>query len=569
MPPRIGAISATLDDPQTLESRAVTVTVVVSEVDSPATVSVAVGNRPIGSREVVPGATEVTVAGDLPGGETYTVAVTAVDDDGNESVATHDLGYVAEPTTPVDPDRLVGVHYYSWWGSGWHWNKGYDGTPELGRYDSRDPAVIEQHLDWLREAGVNWLSLSWYGRDSWSGETIENHLMEAPGIGDFSVSILYETQSQLEQRPNGWVTDFDVEANRERFASDVAYLAETYFSRDNYLHLDGRPVLYPYVSSGFVGDFAGALREAERRIGQDVYVLGDFPFQKWPPSKASTLEAFDGVANYSGFYQPVANIDELVPRQPRRKYTEWLLRTRRSDLAFVPTLTPGFDKTSHDAEESKELPVLDGSPERFAAWCEATRGLLDPEVNAVLLTSFNEWHEGTQLEPGTDYGTALLDVVESRVSSPAYLHRNLDAVGSIVLEPERTVAEHEVNPDQPKERSRELAFTLAAFELRNTETGWREEYSVAPGPDAPFFVEGVFAYNPDWERRWCGGSSRRAVFGVDREAIRAADVLRVRCAPQPSLGELAVTGGLEGGRAETRNFLDGSLREYEFPLEPV
>jgi hypothetical protein len=74
----------------------------------------------------------------------------------------------------------VGLFYYVWYqgvyGSG-HWN----GTPPddprslkwrvvdepvLGFYNSSDPKVIRQHLDWFKELGIDFLIISWWGPNS-------------------------------------------------------------------------------------------------------------------------------------------------------------------------------------------------------------------------------------------------------------------------------------------------------------------------------------------------------------------------------------------------------------------
>lgn len=564
--PEVNVISVSLDDPQTTENRAIAVTVDVEDIDERVTISVNDGRHVLDLQTVAPDADELILHGEISGGGAYEFTISAVDESGNEATETVPAGYVPRPTTPVESDRLIGIHYYAWWGRGTHWENGYDGIPVLGEYNSRDSNVIEQHLDWLGRAGINWLSFSWWGRDSWSDETIGNYLLKSAAIEDFEFSILYETQKLLDQGSNGWRTDFDSRANREQFISDIEYLADAYFSRDNYLHFDGRPVLYLYTSSGFEGDFNRARREAERRIDQELYFVGDFPFQEWTPAKATDLDFFDGLSNYSAFYEPWDDINDVVPGQPRHKYTEWLLRAKSTGIDFIPTLSRGFDKTSHYQQSSKELPILEGSPQSFASWCEATRGSIDPDRSAVLVTSFNEWHEGTQFEPGREYGTGYLDVVKSHVSSADYRHRNLDAIARIVLRPGRTIAEHEVNPDSTEERSRDLAFTIASFELENAESGWAKRYDISPGVNSPYFIEGVFSYNPRWERRWCGGSNKRVIFGVPWSDVRKATDLRISCAPQYELGDLAVVGGLMNGTSSARTFVRGQLEEYLFPL---
>ena len=64
------------------------------------------------------------------------------------------------PLTPVPhAERLVGIAYQCWfppipWDNAW-------GTPALGQYRSSDHAVIEQHADWLVDAGVDFIWVDW------------------------------------------------------------------------------------------------------------------------------------------------------------------------------------------------------------------------------------------------------------------------------------------------------------------------------------------------------------------------------------------------------------------------
>src|SRR3546814_17261616 len=62
---------------------------------------------------------------------------------------------------------LVGAHYYHWYPSNWG-----HGTlraqldppqqPELGLYDSTDPAVAEQHIAWASAHGIDFFTLAWW-----------------------------------------------------------------------------------------------------------------------------------------------------------------------------------------------------------------------------------------------------------------------------------------------------------------------------------------------------------------------------------------------------------------------
>ena len=67
----------------------------------------------------------------------------------------------------------VGLFYYVWYTGELgkdHWN-GSSGwtvvdTPLLGFYNSSDPKVIKQHLDWFKELGIDFLIISWWGPHS-------------------------------------------------------------------------------------------------------------------------------------------------------------------------------------------------------------------------------------------------------------------------------------------------------------------------------------------------------------------------------------------------------------------
>jgi len=78
------------------------------------------------------------------------------------------------PDVPVTDDYVVGVPYDTkfrdpinnvWWDSGKKAHQLYTGNPLLGEYDLRkDIDVLSQHLEWGKEAGIDFFILSWGGR---------------------------------------------------------------------------------------------------------------------------------------------------------------------------------------------------------------------------------------------------------------------------------------------------------------------------------------------------------------------------------------------------------------------
>ena len=66
--------------------------------------------------------------------------------------------------------KEVGIFYWTWIPT--LWPSGAWATPQLGYYDIKDPRIIDQHTDWLTDAGVTFVLIDWsnncnpYGQDN-------------------------------------------------------------------------------------------------------------------------------------------------------------------------------------------------------------------------------------------------------------------------------------------------------------------------------------------------------------------------------------------------------------------
>ncbi len=65
----------------------------------------------------------------------------------------------------------VAAFYYIWYI--YQWLTNLDMIPELGEYQSNDPTVISQHMQWLKQAGVDDIIISWWGTNSANGTGID------------------------------------------------------------------------------------------------------------------------------------------------------------------------------------------------------------------------------------------------------------------------------------------------------------------------------------------------------------------------------------------------------------
>jgi hypothetical protein len=319
------------------------------------------------------------------------------------------------PAAHAAPLTVV-AYYYAWYGAGGaHWNRGYTRAqlaiperPLLGEYDSRDPAAIAAQYAWAQRYGVDVFVCSWWGPGGYNDLTIRNRLLASPARGPTKISLLYESLQRLGIGPDARV-HLDA-ANTATMISDFAYLARTYFIDPGYYRIDGRPVATIYATRIFRGNLAGlvgALRATVEAIdGVDPYLIGDEVDWDSAPDPAR-IELFDAITGYTLYSrtQPsgwptrtrfLARIERHVRSYARIAAAE--------GVGFIPDAMPGFnDRGFRPADAHHVLPPAvgprAGPTSLFGASLAAAGALVDPALGVLAVTSWNEWHEDTQIEP--------------------------------------------------------------------------------------------------------------------------------------------------------------------------
>ena len=222
------------------------------------------------------------------------------------------------PATSGSP-LLVGAYYYPWYGSdGRHWREGYRGVPQLGEYDSTDEGVIDQHITWASEHGLDFFAVSWWGRDSYEDGAAQGPFLRALEGHPFRFAILYEAPALLGMHQDRMMMDDQLV---ERLSEDWAYLATTYFGHPNYLTIDGRPALFIYLTRTFTGNVDEALTQVRAAValetGHDPFLIGDEVY--WHAPSTSRILPYDAITAYN-MHTSVAGIATDFEDKVRVRY---------------------------------------------------------------------------------------------------------------------------------------------------------------------------------------------------------------------------------------------------------
>jgi hypothetical protein len=209
-----------------------------------------------------------------------------------QAVTVEQIFMRAELRTPLIPTNiLVGVYYYPWHADDFHRGDGYvrkflqptPHVPALGEYDDRQSSVIEQHLQWSKQANVQLWVCSWWGPNSREDITIRDAILSHPTLGNHKITLLYEGSGRGIDPTTGWST--------ENVYSDMAFICTSYFDHPNYYKIQNKPVIVIYLtrvleSHGVLLDVIRLMRQGAMDFCQtELYIIGDHVWGS-PPSTA-------------------------------------------------------------------------------------------------------------------------------------------------------------------------------------------------------------------------------------------------------------------------------------------
>jgi hypothetical protein len=312
---------------------------------------------------------------------------------------------LAPPLSASEP--LILVHYLPWYEArpqhdrwGWHWTMNvFDpdhrvaGKPEIashyhplvGPYDSGDSDTLEYHAILMRLAGIDGIIADWYGREDYL-DYAGNHrntaqLAEVAGRTGLKFAVCYEDQTIARLVAGGRLAARDRVAEAER---EIAWLRQNWFGRAEYLKLDGKPVMLSFGRSGLTDEEWQSVVTNQR---------GALLYLSEHSRRASAAGAFDW---------PVPAAGLQAQDSYYRKAPAWGVA--------MPVAFPRFHDIYHEAKVHESWGRID---DRAGKTFEGTlERALRSKFPMVQIATWNDWGEGTIIEPSLEFGYRDLEVVQ-------------------------------------------------------------------------------------------------------------------------------------------------------------
>lgn len=316
-------------------------------------------------------------------------------------------GYAAEPIPAAATGKTLLVHYMPWFVAppvspdyGWHWtmNKfrpdakdessrrlASHFTPVTGPYDSSDPQILEYHLLLMKLAGLDGVIVDWYGRTDYRDYALlhlrTTRLLEHCERLGLKFVICYEDQTIPALVQAGRLTA----AERVRHATDeLNWLHQYWFRSGAYLRLDGEPVLLSFGHAGLTDE------EWSQCLAGLSAPVAYF-------SQHRTREGARGGFDWPIPAEGIAGV---------RRFLQHAGRSPQSIAVALPRFVDIYEEAGLHASYGR-IEDRDGATLR-----ETLALAIDSPARLIQVATWNDWGEGTQIEPSVEHGDRDLRIIQ-------------------------------------------------------------------------------------------------------------------------------------------------------------
>lgn len=320
-------------------------------------------------------------------------------------------------------------------------------VPAWGYTDEADPKAMAQKIDAAADHGLDYWIFDWYWYND--GPFLERGLEQ----GFFGAANHSRMKFCCMWANHDWVEIFPShrgvkpqllypgDVTRETFDKLTDHVVNRYFKHPSHWMVDGCPYFSIYDLGAFLKSFGSvegavtAVADFRRKtkaagfpdLHLNAVVWGNpiLPLEKTPanPVELVTKLGFNSVTSYVWIHHVPLNERETDYGLVQEKYFEyWTEAAGKFPVPYYPNVSVGWDSSPRTVQSDEfgnwgypfTNTISGSSPARFREALLATRQRMEanPQGPKILnINSWNEWTEGSYLEPDTHFGLGYLEAI--------------------------------------------------------------------------------------------------------------------------------------------------------------
>ncbi len=323
-------------------------------------------------------------------------------------------------------------------------------VPAWGYTDEADPVQMAQKIAAAVDNGIDVFLFDWYMYNDgpFLNGAVDDGFLKAKNRQKLKFAFMWANHDWIDihpykiGRPKKLL--FPGKVTPERYDEICDLLIKKYFKQPNYWKIDGKPYFSIYDINNFIQSFGSieATKKAMDRFNKKAIAAGFtgvhwnlvswekaiLPSEKTPMDNREMVKklGFNSVTSYVWVHY-VSLPDTITDYNwVRDKYfTYWDKARKEFDVPYYPNVSMGWDPTPRcdpgTKWENVGYPCMNiignNTPENFRTALQMTKDKLLSEPDGhriVTINCWNEWTEGSYLEPdkknGMKYLKAILEV---------------------------------------------------------------------------------------------------------------------------------------------------------------
>lgn len=283
-------------------------------------------------------------------------------------------------------NRQIASHYY----------------PLIGPYASSDPDVLEYHFLLMKYTGIDGILIDWYGTRELYDYPLNKSNTEAivavlEKVG-LTFAIVYEDQTLRDQ--------METDAQRINQAiSDLKYLEREFFTKENYIRIDGKPLLLT---------FGPQLIKTPEEWDNVLSKLTSSP-AFFPLYAHSSLASNEQYQNVTGEYIWVDGTPMDVKYANKDNFEQ-----------YIGGAYPGFNDYYKEGGWGSSV-LADIDYEEGKLLKRLLEMAQDNNMEYLQLITWNDFGEGTMIEPTEEFQYTFLERIQN-FAGVNYQRKNLEAI---------------------------------------------------------------------------------------------------------------------------------------------
>ena len=311
---------------------------------------------------------------------------------------------------------FVAKPYSASWG--WHWTMNHFDPdvvnasgereiaswyyPLIGPYDSADPVVLEYHVVLMKLGGIDGVIVDWYGPDDYVDYGVNNQrtaaLFNYARKAGLKFSLCYEDQTIQQEINGGYIATTDAVAHAQQ---TMLYVQTNYFNDPAFLRWSNAPVFLNFGPQYFrtnsewqaIFSVLNAANQPAFFTEDNRLPVGAGAFD-WPPMWLSQAPGTSGVLSLVALESYLTSFQQNGASWP----------------AFISSAFPRFHDIYAQAGVRDYWGYLG---DHNGGTLRETLGHAMTNSSAVVqLVTWNDFGEGTVIEPTQEYGYRDLGIIQ-------------------------------------------------------------------------------------------------------------------------------------------------------------